>query len=497
MTTSKRSYIEQKIAGIDEPMLTVRPRYVQDQLDGFRGRRSRFRLISPTSAKNIQASGLSNVLRQELSAGSKGKGFTSMLIQSISYQFVEKTQINETFGDSITVYAFGMAPLVLNIQGIVVDDLDNNWFIRLIHVYQDFIRATKLAKHFEIARLDMPDASYLGSVLSLSINRDSTNDAVVGFNMQFLVRNYQFYSNQVFDEASIKKEKSLESVAKDGSFSLKTLKDKKIADELLKKFGLGDSGEVNLGVTGESSTSKLGALKSMASKAITKAGSKAITDELDKQVTRLGNALSLKGLFGKGLAFKVSDQALANSRTYKLTIVGAYSRELASAQQETTTTSFLAEATQYISNVNGTVNFITGQGLGTSEAEAKKKSLTKAFDLSKKILDLAKGKRTLNIDSIGELGEVGKSLKGTLGKVAGLPTNLADGIGNLVQNSPLSRLPIVGSVLGGVAADQAEKYFRTKIPQKTSDFLKIPAQEPTKSRVIRIGLGPLAGLLDQ
>lgn len=492
MTTSKRSYIEQKIGGIDEPLLTVRPRYVQDQLDGIRGRRSRFRLISPTTTKTVSASGLSNVLRRELS--SKGKGFTSMIIQNVGYQFVEKTQINETFGDSITVYAFGMAPLVLNIQGVVVDDLDNDWFVRLIHVYKDFIRATKLAKHFEIARLDMPDASYLGSILSLSINRDSTNDALVGFNMQFLVRNYQFYPNKVFNEVDITKEKPLENVAKDGSFGLKTLKDKKIADSLLAKTGLSN---FNVGkVLGIKENPLLGGLTSIASAKITQAASKSVTDAIDKQVTRLGNALSLKGLLGKGLVSKVSDEAVANSRTYKLTIVGAYSRELIVAQQETFTSNFLDETTQYISNVGGQINLITGQGLGASEAETKKKSLTKAFDLSKKVLDLAKGKRTLNIDSIGELGEVGKSLKGTLGKVAGLPTNLADGIGNLVQNSPLSRLPIVGSILGGVAADQAEKYFRTKIPQKTADFLKIPAQEPTKSRVLRIGLGPLAEALN-
>lgn len=487
--STKVAYIAQNIGGIDEPLLTVRPRYVKDQLAGIRGRRSRFRLVSPTSSRNIQSSGIANALRKELSP--KGSGFTSMLVQNVSYGFAEKTQINETFGDSITVYAFGMAPLVLNIQGVVVDDLDNNWFVKLIHVYNDHIRATKLAKHFEMARFDMPDASYLGSVLALNIDKNSGNDALVSFSMQFLVRNFQFYSNQTYSDG-LAKEKPIEAVAKDGSFSYKTLKDGKAFDDLkeINLFKNATEGELNLFKTAnpqEVETSKFGRLKDLAIKKVKKAAIKEITKALDKQVDRLGKALSLKGLLSKGLLDNVGSEALKESRAYKLTIIGAYSRELYSAGDETVTSKFLTDASEYVRYTDGAVALITGQG-GQSRDE-KKKSLTNTYNIGKKILDLAKGKRELNIDSIGELGEIGKDIKGTLGKVAGLPTTLADGIGGLIQRSPLSNLPFVGGLLGGIAADQAEKYFRTKIPQKASDFLKIPAQEPTKSRVIRVALG--------
>lgn len=493
--STKVAYIAQNIGGIDEPLLTVRPRYVKDQLAGIRGRRSRFRLVSPTSSRNIQSSGIANALRKELSP--KGSGFTSMLVQNVSYGFAEKTQINETFGDSITVYAFGMAPLVLNIQGVVVDDLDNNWFVKLIHVYNDHIRATKLAKHFEMARFDMPDASYLGSVLALNIDKNSGNDALVSFSMQFLVRNFQFYSNQTYSDG-LAKEKPIEAVAKDGSFSYKTLKDGKNIKQLLggALFSGATAGAKSAvggllgGVTGgiESSlVSNYGFLGQLASKQITKAANRAVTKALDKQIDKLGKALSLKGLLSKGLVDNVGSEALKESRAYKLTIIGAYSRELYSAGDETVTSKFLTDASEYIRYTDGAVALITGQG-GQSRDE-KKKSLTNTYNIGKKILDLAKGKRELNIDSIGELGEIGKDIKGTLGKVAGLPTTLADGIGGLIQRSPLSNLPFVGGLLGGIAADQAEKYFRTKIPQKASDFLKIPAQEPTKSRVIRVSLG--------
>lgn len=508
---SKTAFIEQSIGGIDEPLLTVRPRYVADQLNSLRGRRSRFRLISPTSSKNLVSTGITEALRTELSPS--GKGFTSMLIQNVSYGFAEKTQISETFGDSITVYAFGMAPIVLNIQGFVVDDLDNNWFVKLIHVYKDHIRATKLAKHFEIARLDMPDASYLGSLLALNIDKNSGNDALVGFNMQFLVRNHQFFSTQPYNAAALNKEKPLENVARDGSFPLKSLKDKKAWETSLKKLGGGIVGsveekaknfamsEINSSIESLGNSAfgqKFGLLGNLGLLQVSKVANKALDTAFNKQFDRLKGSLGIKDMFSKGLGSSITGSALTQSRTYTLRVIGAYSSKLISANGGgiDPVATFLNGITGYVNNTDETIKLITGQGGGTyQDAVDKKKNLTNTFNIGKKVLDLVKGKTSLNIDSIGELGSIGASLKGTLGKVAGLPTTLSDKLGGLIQNSPLSNIPFVGSLLGGVAADQAEKYLRTKIPTKASDFLKIPAQEPTKSRVIRVGLGPLAELL--
>ena len=377
-------------------------------------------------------------------------------------------------------------------------------------MYKDHIRATKLAKHFEIARLDMPDASYLGSVLALNIDKNSGNDALVGFNMQFLVRNHQFFSVQSYDVKSLSSEKNIEDVAKDGSFSLKSLKDKKEWEASLKKLGGGIIGSAEekaknfamssingaLNTVGSSSVGqKFGLLGSLGLNQLSKVANKALNTEFNKQFDRLKGSLGITDMFSKGLGSSIVGSSLTQSRTYTLRVVGAYSSELANAQEDVIG-KFIGGITQYVNNTDETIRLITGQGSGTyQEAVDKKKSLTNTYNIGKKVLDLVKGKRSLNIDSIGELGDIGASLKGKLGKVAGLPTTLSDKLGGLIQNSPLSSIPFVGSLLGGVAADKAEKYLRTKIPTKASDFLKIPAQEPTKSRVIRVGLGPLAELL--
>ena len=495
------SYIEQKIAGIDEPMLTVRPRYVKDQLDGLRGRRSRFRLISPNSAKNITPSGISQSIHKELLPS--GKGFTSMLITDISYQFMERTQINETFGDSITVYAFGSAPVVLNISGVVVDDLDNNWFVKLIHVYKDFIRATALAKHFEIARLDMPDASYIGSVLSLNVSKNSANDALVPFSMQFLVRNYQFNSTQAYDQAAMEREKPIEDVAKDATSSYKTLKDVKnleanlnaitsgnfdIAAGFTKEQVSGVTGRVMNGVT-QSLTSPIGIDGSLAKKQVNKLSLRDVDKALASQYNRLKGSLDLDKILGMGLEKNISSSTQKVPQAYKLTVLGAYSSQLLEVGEDSAVSQFLKQRVQ-------TTNKITDDAIAVilNEVEAqsaadkaqKKASLKNTIAISKKIMDLASGKRSLSMDSIGELGEIGKELKGTLGKVGALPTTAADRLGQIINNSPLANIPIVGSLLGGITADQSERYFRKKVPKETSVFLKIPSQEPQQQRILRV-----------
>lgn len=495
------SYIEQKIAGIDEPMLTVRPRYVKDQLDGLRGRRSRFRLISPNSAKNITPSGISQSIRKELLPS--GKGFTSMLITDISYQFMEKTQINETFGDSITVYAFGSAPVVLNIRGVVVDDLDNNWFVKLIHVYKDFIRATALAKHFEIARLDMPDASYIGSVLSLNLSKNSANDALVPFSMQFLVRNYQFNSTQAYDQKAMEREKPVEDVAKDATSSYKTLKDVKNLEANLNAITSGSfdieagftkeqvsgvTGRVMNGVT-QSPTSPIGIDGSLAKKQVNKLALKDVDKALASQYNRLKRSLDLDKILGMGLEKNIEANSQKAPQAYKLTVIGWYSAELREVGQDTAATQFLESRVQTTNKItDDAIAVILNEVEAQSAAEKaqKKASLKNTITIAKKIMDLASGKRSLSIDSIGELGEIGKELKGTLGKVGALPTTAADRLGQIINWPPLASIPIVGSLLGGIAADQSERYFRKKIPKETRVFLKIPSQEPQQQRILRV-----------
>ena len=247
-----------------EPLFTVRPRYAENLRRGDgRGVRASFKLVEKKSSKfRTSNSAISESIRKQL-LGDKGTSpFTSFLITQMSYQFTEKIQLSQVFGDHTVAYAFGASPIILNITGVVTDDLDNDWFTKFIFLYKDYMRGTQLARNFELGRLSTNNATYDGAIMSLSMSHDSSNDALVTFNMQFLVRAFEFYSAQEYRADDLVSAEDLMDNALDSAFnavsasSLKSLaNDSKLAAAkadlelnlagLTKNSGLGSFGEIN------------------------------------------------------------------------------------------------------------------------------------------------------------------------------------------------------------------------------------------------------------
>ena len=145
---------------------------------------------------SISTSLLSNTTYQKLiqktSAIGKNEGignaFDHFLLEYIDVQYSEKTQIMTTFGDQEVVYYFGKNPVVVAIQGLVVDTLQNNWFVEFITLYNTFLRGTQLAKNFEMLELVLPNMSIVGSIISLGYQQSANRDMEIPFSMQFYAK---------------------------------------------------------------------------------------------------------------------------------------------------------------------------------------------------------------------------------------------------------------------------------------------------------------------
>lgn len=210
----------------DEPLFTVRPRYYENNRRGSRGVRASFTLLSfldkpATSVYN----GASKDIRERLLPGTASP-YADFLITSLQFGMQERMQIVPVFGDRTVAYSFGMAPIVLNVTGILTDDIDNNWFYNYLLLYTDHLRGTQLARNFELAQLNMNNADYIGVIMSTSFTQDSTNDTLVAFNMQFLVREFIPYPTDTYRTNLL--DQSLESlegsIIKDGIFTYKELR---------------------------------------------------------------------------------------------------------------------------------------------------------------------------------------------------------------------------------------------------------------------------------
>ena len=115
-------------------------------------------------------------------------GYNRFLLTSCDVAYSEKTQIMTTFGDNEVVYYFGKNPVVMNLQGMLIDSLTNDWFCSFIKLYQTFLRGTQLAKNFEMIELVLPNMSVIGSIISLSSHQDSARDTDIPFSMQFYAK---------------------------------------------------------------------------------------------------------------------------------------------------------------------------------------------------------------------------------------------------------------------------------------------------------------------
>jgi hypothetical protein len=118
----------------------------------------------------------------------QSKGYDRFLLVSCDVSYSEKVQIMTTFGDNEVVYFFGKNPVVMNLQGMLIDSLTNDWLGPFVQLYQTFLRGTQLAKNFEMIELVLPNMKVIGSILSLSHQQNSARDTDIPFNMQFYAK---------------------------------------------------------------------------------------------------------------------------------------------------------------------------------------------------------------------------------------------------------------------------------------------------------------------
>lgn len=170
---------------------TIRPRYdlVKKNL---RGSLSAFRIKKPTiTRENLsdEASRLYKMFSQEADAADQANnGYTQFLLQGTSLVFQEKAQVVTTAGDNDVVYYFGRTPTQLTIQGMLIDDADNDWFTGFVTAYNTIMRGTQLARNFEVIELSTPSVNYVGTVMNLSLGQNSQVEQLVQFSMTLLLK---------------------------------------------------------------------------------------------------------------------------------------------------------------------------------------------------------------------------------------------------------------------------------------------------------------------
>ena len=193
-----------------ERLFTTRARYASaslidngvSDLGGGRGQWAYIKLLtsdkqyseylSGSTSRQVTYGGLlgNNSLVAKMAQTGEGEktGYDRFMITGVSCDMNEKVQITEVFGDGEVIYYFGRQPLIFTIRGMLVDSIDNNWFVDWIKMYSEFLRGSQTAKNYELLKLVLPNMELTGTIPSFSWQQDATRDTDIMFTFQFIAK---------------------------------------------------------------------------------------------------------------------------------------------------------------------------------------------------------------------------------------------------------------------------------------------------------------------
>lgn len=194
------SRIKQGSDGLDR-LYTVRPRNAKS-VTTKRGTPSSIRFNIPEDLKSNPSAYTKGLPSHTVGAftdaiNEEGLGFINFIAQSVSYTIQEKSQIMHTFGGQEAVYFYGRAPVMVQLSGTIVDDLDNDQFAKFMGLYQSFLRGSQASKEYSYVTLSTANAVFHGSFMNISIQQSSDRDTDITFSAQFLAKTFTIASSDV------------------------------------------------------------------------------------------------------------------------------------------------------------------------------------------------------------------------------------------------------------------------------------------------------------
>jgi hypothetical protein len=115
--------------------------------------------------------------------------YTNFILQSVTEARMEKHQIVETFGDPY-IYFFGESPRFLDVQAVLVDSLDFNWYAEFWANYNLYLRGTKSVEMGARTYLFYDDNIVEGYMIMAQATKTSDTPLMVRLQFRLYLTNY-------------------------------------------------------------------------------------------------------------------------------------------------------------------------------------------------------------------------------------------------------------------------------------------------------------------
>lgn len=124
-----------------------------------------------------------------------GTGYVDFLMQRVNHNWAEKAEVIENLADGFVVYFFGQSAPVFNYSGTLVNSFEDDQAVGMYRLYRDVLRGTQLARRQKLAHLRYDSYIVSGAMMNLVEDMESSNEMVVGFSFQFVVRKVTLLPN--------------------------------------------------------------------------------------------------------------------------------------------------------------------------------------------------------------------------------------------------------------------------------------------------------------
>lgn len=129
--------------------------------------------------------------------------YSNFLIQSITEQRAEKSQIVVTFGEPY-IFFYGEQPRLIQVQGVLLNTTDFNWRAEFLENYDKYLRGTQAVRNKARVYLAWDDIITEGYIMNCEIGEQAPERNYVTFGFQLFLTNYQNISGIGDPEAHLR-----------------------------------------------------------------------------------------------------------------------------------------------------------------------------------------------------------------------------------------------------------------------------------------------------
>ena len=120
--------------------------------------------------------------------------YSNFLLQAVSEERAEKSQVLETFGEPY-IFLFGERPRMVSFQGILVNSFDFNWESEWWYNYEEFLRGTRCVETDARVYIQYDTVLVGGYILAANAARNANEPYHVNFSFQLFVTSYNNFSD--------------------------------------------------------------------------------------------------------------------------------------------------------------------------------------------------------------------------------------------------------------------------------------------------------------